>query len=106
MQQLNQWRYCKENQTILYVAGELPNWNNFKQWCDYFCREHFSLISLEQGADRQQMHFRLDEHDYLLCYEALCEALWIESIHQQAGAINAVFSKLIDRDTHDDANHL
>jgi hypothetical protein len=106
MQQLSQWQYCAENQTILYLAVELPDWDNFNQWCDHFCRGNFRLISLEQGADRQQLHFRLGEHDYLLCYETLCEALWIESIHQQASALEAVYSKLNDRDTHDGANHL
>lgn len=106
MQQLNQWRFCEETQTILYIKDKLPNWDDFKHWCNIFCSEHFTLISIEYGADRQQMHFRLGGHDYLLCYEAICEAIWIESINQQAGAALAVLSKLLDSDTHDDTNHL
>jgi hypothetical protein len=106
MQQLAQWQYCEENQTILYIGSELPKWDEFGQWCDTFCQKQFSLISLEHGADRQQMHFRFAEYDYLLCYEALCEALWIEAFSQQASAALTVLSKRLDSDTHDDTNHL
>jgi hypothetical protein len=93
------------------MQKDLPNWDNFDLWCDTFCSEHFCrenyrLITLEQGADRQQMHFRLGEYDYLLCYEALCEALWIESIGHQSSAALDVLCKLLDSDTHDGTNHL
>ncbi len=38
------------------------------------------ILSHDEGADRVQLHFLFKEHDWLMCFEGTCEAVWIEPI--------------------------
>lgn len=105
MQQLAHWQYDLDHNTLLLVGTHLPKWDEFPIWCENFCQAPMRKVSFEQGADRQQLQFTMAENDFLLCYESLCEAIWIEAMNQQT-SMQALREKLVDCDIHQQLNHL
>lgn len=84
MQQLKDWEQ-REDMLILRVCP-LKDIQEFVPWCkELLLEQAWQMVSLELGADRGQMLFRAEEEDFLLHYEALCDALWIEPSSSRAG---------------------
>lgn len=86
MQQLIEWQLSKHNaQNPLLQASFVLLDEQFEDWTKTFCQQ-FQLICKErsEGADRAQLHFQYGQCDYVLCYEALCESIWIEGCNVYA----------------------
>lgn len=83
MQQLNQW--SQENDRIILVSAIPQDLEAFETWVEQLVAScSLEAMSMETGADRAQLHFRLCDCDFLLHFEALCEALWIEPMNSQS----------------------
>ena len=71
----------KGDSNIELVTSYFPDDAEFDSWTSQWLEAHnFQLIQSEQGGDRKQCLFRTDNADFLLCYEQICEAIWIEAI--------------------------
>ena len=83
MQQLNQW-VVREDKIIL--TPPIPaDIDSFEAWTAQFSSSTlWQILSVEKGADRAQLHFRFEQCEFLLHYEALCEALWIEPMNNRS----------------------
>lgn len=98
MQQLIQqpphWRL---EQKILHCEfAPFLSQHAFGQWAQRLsAQQNWHIVSLEQGADRAQMHFSTNGNDMLLCFEATCQAIWIESIQElELAAYTTLYSSL------------
>ena len=82
MQQLS-WLFTLD-ETITVDCRPEPDWESFPQFAITFCEQtKVQKIEVNIGADRAQLHFRCEFGDFLLLYEELCEALWIEPFHSR-----------------------
>lgn len=80
MQQLGVDNVELHQQQIVLVNLNNVNWDTFDSFCKGFCIQfNLRLLEMNQGADRCQMRFNFQHQDFLLCYEALCDSLWIEN---------------------------
>lgn len=55
------------------------------------------VLTNELGADRYQVTMRLDDVDFVVCAEWLCESIWIESRYQSAKALSELYQILLTR---------
>ena len=95
MQQLNKW-ILEENKIILHspVPTDI---DSFASWSEQFSSSTlWQTLSVETGADRAQLHFRFQQCDFLLHYEALCDALWIEPMNNHS--IDKIRNLIIELD--------
>ena len=82
MQQLNQWAI--EGGKITLTSPVPDDVEAFESFAAQFSSSDlWQTLSLETGADRAQLHFRFQHYDFLMHYEALCDALWIEPMNNQ-----------------------
>jgi len=81
MQQLV-WRFLllQEQDIIQLEVEPRPDWEAFTELAERFCLQ-FKLqkLSVCLGADRAQLRFNTGSGEFLLYYESLCDALWIEA---------------------------
>jgi hypothetical protein len=82
VQQLS-WKFTLD--TIITVkCHPAPDWGEFEILALNFCEQvKVQKIDIHIGADRAQLHFRCEFGDFLLYYEDLCDALWIEPFQSQ-----------------------
>ena len=94
MQQTIKWEQRGDS---LHLTSQLPTEiDNFEHWAYALASTYqWQIVSVEQGADRGQLHFQVGQFDYLLHFESLCEAIWIEPMNSQsAGKIGNLIIEL------------
>ncbi|MDO6695468.1 DUF3630 family protein [Aliiglaciecola sp. 3_MG-2023] len=73
----NNWRLTES--TIILICDSFPTqaevMENAKVWLD---KIDAKVSDISEGADRAQIQFVLEQDTFLLCYDATCEAIWIE----------------------------
>lgn len=93
MQQLIHWRV----EPMGLIADHVPfvETVDFIDWAkQLIAQQGCSVGSIEFGADRAQVGFRYENLDFLLCFESLCESIWIESIQHSD---DVVYTRLLER---------
>lgn len=107
MQQQTHWHLDPNQQLIHYHSDNILSWDTFPNWAEKLVHTiGGTLVTLSQGADRVQLHFRLEQEDYLCHFESLCEAVWIESqSHNNSSTLVDLYNKLTE-DTHVAPKHL
>lgn len=101
MQQLAEWKLVSA-----YTNHSIMQWyddiyiEDFNLWAEQFCRQYeFKSQEIALGADRAQLHFQVEGFDFLLCYEALSESLWIEGHNAFANQNIQLLAQLMSKDT-------
>ena len=93
MQQLIHWHY----QSTGLISDSVP-FVEIIEFIDWgkalISSQGWRLGSVEFGADRAQLAFRAESMDWLLCFESLCESIWIESIQHSD---DVVYTRLLER---------
>jgi hypothetical protein len=92
------WQFVLQEQCILCVGAPLVNWDVIAQdWQERLVGFDCDVINVESGADREQIWFELNQVQYVLLIEPLCESIWIETVTSESSALPALFSVLISR---------
>jgi len=67
-----------KHNAIIISPTEMPNDEDFELWANLFL--HFPLITItefEAGADRHQLRFNYEQHNFNLNFEHYSNSIWI-----------------------------
>ena len=88
MQQLS---FSLEHQKIVLCQALTLGENDFTWICQQLSKHGLTLLETSQGADRLQSRFSWQQAEFLLLFEGLCAAVWIESVNNDSRQIQELY---------------
>lgn len=80
---------------IDFLGYDIADWEEFEGFANLIVKQlqltHFHLYA---GADRGQMVFDHQQLRYVLYFEAVCEALWVESDSKFSESLHSLYKIL------------
>lgn len=81
MQQLIIRRWLPVDENFQAVLDDFPSQPAFIEWVEgQALNEPLTIVDLCLGLDRAQAHISFQEYDFNLCFDATCEAIWLEPV--------------------------
>jgi hypothetical protein len=76
------WHFSFNGSHIILDGADIWHMDNgVETLTEFASRYALRVEELVVGADRWQLSFQWQAHKFLLCFEALCEAMWIECFY-------------------------
>ncbi|WJG09633.1 DUF3630 family protein [Aliiglaciecola sp. LCG003] len=99
MQQLNSARWQLEGENLVSSIAPFPAQEVTIEWALLLIKSTNCIIQeVSHGADRAQIQFIYEEGSFMLCYDATCEAIWIESLSNVSKT--SLLNLLVDLQSH------
>lgn len=87
MQQLTITQWLRVEENFQANLAEFPSQQAFINWLeDKVPNQTLKLVDLNVGLDRAQAHLTFNDHDFNLCFDATCDAIWLEPISKVSNA--------------------
>jgi hypothetical protein len=95
----NSWHFNLDGRHITITSDVAVYMDNASKAVTEFAHCYgFSVLEVTMGADRLQLRFEWQTQRFLLCFEALCDAMWIDCFYaENINQLADLYSYLLKR---------
>jgi len=77
---MTQVEYDHQHNIIIILPSEMPNDEDFELWSTLYLHSNdITLGEFSKGADRHQMRFSYQQHNFNLHFEHYSQSVWVSA---------------------------